>query len=293
MYKRSISCVNTDDSTAINFNAIYGGFIIDSIDGIYEISASVKSTEYGATDGSHYNGTVVPQRNIVINGRIISDYKNKRSMLYRVFRPGSNGQFLYTEAGETRVIDYQMEFCKLPDTKDKIKEVQISLICVDPYFRGSNDIRVTMASWISGFEFPHEFLDGGEEFGYKSSELIKTITNENGVNGIGMTITIGAIGSVTNPKIYHVEKGEYIAIGTSEHPFTMDSSDTVVIETTTGKKKVRKIRNNVETPVDEYLDPNSEFIQLNTGDNTLRYAADSGEDLMNVTISYRMRYLGV
>lgn len=293
MYKRSISCINTDDSTAVNFNAIYGGFIIDSIDGIYEISANVKSTEYGATDGSHYNATVVPQRNIVINGRILNDYKNKRSVLYRVFRPGSNGQFRYTENGETKIIDYQMESCKIPDTQNRVKEVQISLLCADPYFRGNNDITVNMASWESDFEFPHEFLEAGEEFGSKSSELLKTITNSNGVNGIGMTITITTTGSVTNPKIYHVERDEYIAIGTTENPFTMDSSDTLVIETTTGKKRVRKIRNNVESAVDEYLNPSSEFIQLNTGENTLRYAADSGEDLMNVTISYRMRYLGV
>ena len=145
----------------------------------------------------------------------------------------------------------------------------------------------------SGFGFQHEFLDEKEEFGYKSTEVIKNIYNENGVNGIGMTITIGCIGAITNPKIYHVEQGDFIAIGTESNPFTMDSGSKIVIETTTGKKKVRKISNNVETAVDEYLDPDSEFIQLTTGNNSLRYAADSGEELMDVSISYKMRFLGV
>lgn len=293
MYKRQISCVNTDDSTAINFNAIYGGFIIDTIDGIYEINATLNTTQYGATDGSHYSSTVVPQRNIVITGRILNDYKNKRDMLYRVFRPGSNGRFEYTEEGETRVIDYHMEKCDIGDTGKKIKQVQISLICEDPYFRGVQDVRVIMAAWLSQFEFPHEFLEEGEEFGVRSESVMSTINNQNGVNGIGMTIRIGATGPVTNPKLYHVEKGEYIAIGTDENPFEMDADDQVVIETTTGKKRVYRIRNNVQTTIDEYLDPASEFLQLDTGENTLRYAADEGEVYMTVAVSYRMRFLGV
>ena len=293
MYKRQISCVNTDDNTAINFNAIYGGFIIDTIDGIYEISATLNTTQYGATDGSHYSSTVVPQRNIVITGRILNDYKNKRDMLYRVFRPGSNGRFEYTEEGETRVIDYHMENCDIGDTRNKIKQVQISLICEDPYFRGVQDVRVIMAAWLSQFEFPHEFLEEGEEFGVRSESVMSTINNQNGVNGIGMTIRIGATGPVTNPKLYHVEKGEYIAIGTDENPFEMDADDQVVIETTTGKKRVYRIRNNVQTTIDEYLDPASEFLQLDTGENTLRYAADEGEVYMTVAVSYRMRFLGV
>ena len=293
MYKRQISCVNTDDNTAINFNAIYGGFIIDTIDGIYEINATLNTTQYGATDGSHYSSTVVPQRNIVITGRILNDYKNKRDMLYRVFRPGSNGRFEYTEEGETRVIDYHMEKCDIGDTRNKIKQVQISLICEDPYFRGVQDVRVIMAAWLSQFEFPHEFLEEGEEFGVRSESVMSTINNQNGVNGIGMTIRIGATGPVTNPKLYHVEKGEYIAIGTDENPFEMDADDQVVIETTTGKKRVYRIRNNVQTTIDEYLDPASEFLQLDTGENTLRYAADEGEVYMTVAVSYRMRFLGV
>lgn len=293
MYSRTIECVNTDDQTAVNFNNIYGGFIIDSIDGIYEILSTVNDTEYGATDGSHYDFTAVPKRNIVITGRILKDYQNKRKLLYRVFRPHSAGQFRYTEGDETKVIDYHMEKCSIPDTDEKIKTIQISLICVDPYFRGVDDVIISMAAWIGGFTFEHEFVDGGEEFGSRFNSLIKQIPNENGVDGIGMTITIGASGSVTNPKLYHLESGYSIMIGTAANPFVMDSADEIVIDTTTGKKNLYRIRNNVKTSINEYLDPASEFIQLNSGENTLRYAAESGEEYMNVTISYRMRYLGV
>ena len=45
--------------------------------------------------------------------------------------------------------------------------------------------------------------------------------------------------------------------------------------------------------INEYLDEESEFIQLVHGRNTFIYDADGGEDYLNVTITYRFRYLGV
>lgn len=45
--------------------------------------------------------------------------------------------------------------------------------------------------------------------------------------------------------------------------------------------------------INEYLDEDSDFIQLQHGTNTIRYTADAGEDYLNVTVSYRFRYLGV
>ena len=48
-----------------------------------------------------------------------------------------------------------------------------------------------------------------------------------------------------------------------------------------------------ETEINEYLDEGSDFIQLVHGKNTFTYAAAAGRDYMNVTITYRFRYLGV
>ena len=47
------------------------------------------------------------------------------------------------------------------------------------------------------------------------------------------------------------------------------------------------------TPKNEYLEEESEFIQLVHGSNTVIYDADQGVDYLNVTIMYRFRYLGV
>ena len=45
--------------------------------------------------------------------------------------------------------------------------------------------------------------------------------------------------------------------------------------------------------INEFLSEGSEFIQLQHGKNTLTYAADAGVNYMNVSIFYRLLYVGV
>ena len=123
--------------------------------------------------------------------------------------------------------------------------------------------------------------------------MIKEIMNLNGVDGIGMKITLSSSGDVVNPYVYLYETGERITIGTEDNPYTLGSSKQVEIDTTTGKKNIVQIANNVQTRINEYLDPNSSFFQLGAGINTIGYNAASGANYMNVHIEYKMRYLGV
>ena len=58
-------------------------------------------------------------------------------------------------------------------------------------------------------------------------------------------------------------------------------------------KNIVQVENNVETRINEYLDPDSVFFQLRAGINTIGYNAASGAANLNVHIEYKMRYLGV
>ena len=150
-----------------------------------------------------------------------------------------------------------------------------------------------MAGWDSGFEYIHEWIEEGEEYGSRKAEISKTIENDSAVAYIGIEINIASSGSVINPAIYHIEEGEFIQIGTEVNPFEMISGDRLRIATGTNEKDVILIRAGEETNVNEYLAEQSEFIQLIHGKNTLTYAADAGRDYMDVEIRYRQRYLGV
>lgn len=293
MITRYAGFTNTADNVSLLVDGDCPGIVIESIDGIYAFTGEVQTSPYSQTHGDRYKSSRATMRNIVVQGTIFDDFWNNRQLLYRVFRIGSIGKFCYTEPDQSnRYADYYVESVEI-DQDSYRGEFQISLLCPDPFFYAGNAEHVDLASWVSDFEFIHEFDEDGEELGHRMASMIQEIQNLNGVDGIGMKITLTASGSVTNPYVYLYETGERITIGTADNPYTLDGTKKVEIETTTGKKNIIQIVNNVETRINEYLDPTSSFFQLGAGINTVGYNADSGAEYMNVHIEYKMRYLGV
>lgn len=291
--KRAATFTNTEDNINLIADELCPGILIESIEGIYAFTGEVKTSPYSQTHGDRYKSSRVLKRNIVVIGKIFDDFWNNRQLLYRVFRPDSVGEFCYTEPDRSnRYINYYVESCDI-DQDPFRGQYQISLICPDPFFRAADPEHVDLASWVSDFVFPHNFIAEGEEIGHRETSMIKEVQNLNGVDGIGMKIVLTASGNVTNPYVYLYETGEEIRIGTDDNPYTLTSSKRVEIVTTTGKKNIVQIANNITTRINEYLDPDSTFFQLGAGINTIGYNAKAGSDFLNVHIEYNMRFLGV
>ena len=293
MIIRSASFTNTDDQVMLNVDSLCPGIVINNIDGIYEFTGEVKTSPYSQTNGDRYKSSRAIKRNIVVQGVIFDNFYDNRQLMYRVFRLGSLGRFCYTEPDRSnRYADYYVE--KVDIDQDAYRGAfQISLICPDPFFYAGTPESVDLAAWVSDFEFIHEFDEDGEELGHRESSMIEEIQNLNGVDGIGLKIVMTANGDVTNPYVYLYETGERITIGTAQNPYTLTSAKRIEIDTTTGHKNIVQIMNNVETRINEYLDPDSSFFQLGAGINTIGYNAGSGSEYLNVHIEYKMRFLGV
>lgn len=288
---KRIICKNSDN-VQIEFNYDFAPFFLLGIDGVYSISNKVVTSENTMMDGSTYQGSTTQERNIVITAQMETNYKENRELLYKCFKPKTTGTLTYIEDEDTRVIDYKVEDIDIAE-KGTVRNIVISLLCPDPFFRELNDTEISMSSWSSLFEWEHEFLEEKEEFATREAEPLKEMENDSAADNIGITITIVADGPVSNPAIYHVESGDFIAVGTEYNPLLMSAGETLVITTHTNNKAVYIIREGAKQEINEYLNEESEFIQLQHGINTIKYEADTGEDYMNVTISYRFRYLGV
>lgn len=289
---KRIICRNENDiEVEFNYNEDADFFLV-SLEGVYSVSNNVVTSENTMTDGSTYQGSTTKQRNIVITAFIDGDYQKRRDLLYKCFKPKSTGSFTYIEGNEKRTIDYKVEEIDIAET-GVIRNVVISLICPDPFFKDLNDIVVTMAGWKRSFTWPHEFIAAKEPFGERIAEIIKTVENDSAADNIGIEILMQASGAVTNPALYHVEQDEHIKVGTADHALQLAAGEAVKITTGTNNKNVYLISNGQETKINEYLDEDSEFIQLTSGSNTFKYDADAGINYLNVTISYRFRYLGV
>ena len=290
---RAASFTNTEDNVNLIVDGDCPGILIEQVDGIYAFTGEVMTSPYSQTHGDRYKNSRATRRNIVVQGKIFDDFWENRQLLYRVFRLGSLGKFCYKEQDRSnRYADYYVESVEI-DQDPFRGQYQISLICPDPFFYAGDVEAVDLASWVSDFEFAHDFIASKEEIGHRETSMIKEIQNLNGVDGIGMTIVLTASGNVVNPYVYLYETGEKIAIGTTANPYTLSSSQRVEIDTTTGKKNIVQVVGNVRTRINEYLDPDSSFFQLGAGINTIGYNASSGANYLNVHIEYKMRYLGV
>lgn len=283
---RRILCTN-EDNVQIEFNHTTSSFFLVDCEGIYSITNNVVTSDNTMIDGATYQGSTTKKRNIVIMAEISSDYQENRDFLYKIFKPKGTGAFIYIEDDVTRTIDYKVESVNV-EGNGVVKEVTISLLCMDPFFVDMNDTIVEMAAWQSNFEFEHEFLEEGEEFATRIAEIIKEVENDSAAENIGVTITFTAEGIVINPAIYHIESGDFVKVNTS-----LNSGDRIIITTHTNNKAVKQVVDGITTEVNELLDEESEFLQLQHGTNTLKYDADIGLENMNVEVAYRFKYLGV
>ena len=289
---RTIICKNEDGVEVFFDYDDTSAFFLESVDGVMSVSNTVTTSENTTVDGSTYQGSTTKERNIVLTAHISRNHVYYRNLLYKCFKPKAAGLLTYTEEDERRITDYVVESIEI-DEKGVVRNAVISLICPDPFFKDEEDTIVTMAGWRPCFEWAHEFKEEKEPFGERVAEIIKEIENDSAADNIGIEILIEATGAVTNPAIYHTEEAEYIKVGTDNNPLSIGAGEAIRITTGTNEKAVYLVQGEAETEINEYLDEGSDFIQLVHGRNTFTYAADSGRDYMNVTITYRFRYLGV
>lgn len=287
-----ITCRN-EDNVQVEFSYDeYAEFFLVSLERAYSVSNNVVTSANTMTDGSTYQGSTTNQRNIVITAEFDQDYQARRDFLYKCFKPKTPGTLIYTEDGGQRQIDYYVESIDIDETGVS-RNATISLVCPDPFFKDMQDVTVTMSGWEPCFEFPHEFTEDQEEFGVRIEELVKTIGNDSAADYIGIEIYMEATGCVKNPALYHVQQDIHIKVGTESFPLILEPGDAVKITTGTNEKNVYLVSGGNTEKINEYLDEESEFIQLVHGQNTFIYDADEGIDYLNVTIKYRFCYLGV
>ena len=294
---RSITCTNKTTGISITFGEEkFAPFFLATVDGIYQSDNNIYVSDNTMTDGGTYQGSIAKKRNIVIYAMDNPQSENfiynqgNRDLLYSLFRKDEEGTLVYTENGKSRKINYYSEGVKRANKGSRL--FAISLLCPNPMFKDETTHNVSMADWIDGFEFIHEFIEEGEEFATRSGTRLVNIVNDVATSNIGLTITIEASGVVINPSITHVETEMSTHVGSDANPFAMARGDILTITTATNNKHVRLTHEGVTTEVNEYLTEDSEFIQLMYGNNNIAYDADSGEEYMVVNITYAYEYEG-
>lgn len=262
-------------------------FFITSTDGLYDVKGNVSTVSIAYGVGESYTGTSIKKRNIVINGIIADKFVERRETLRDIFPLGTMGTLYYYEDDIARKIEYTVEDLDIAE-KGVPRTFTISLICPYPYFKDIEESEASMSTWTPKFCFPMISEQGeGIEFATKNVTTMGTITNNTNIE-FGVTIKFIANGQVVNPYLINVNTQEQIAID----PIVMEAGDQIIITTYRNNKHIYYIPSATGEAEDiNYLMKyGSKFLQMHSGDNTLRAGAEEGEESLETKVFYSIEY---
>lgn len=269
-----------------------GPFLLTKIGGTGSPKTTLLTSKAPNQDGKSYHGSLLEERILPIEGAIegdsIEDVYRKRKELCSMFNPKVPGTLTYiNDFGEYK-IDCVIE--DSPVFKERTANIQdflIQVYCPKPYWLNIEEYKEEIAAWIGDLEFDLEISEEGMQFGHRENSVIVNVNNIGDVK-CGMRIELTALATVVNPSLLNVNTQEFIKVKR-----TLTAGDKLVISTYFANKRVELIKNGITTNVFNYIDLNSTFLQLEVGDNLLRYDADSGAYNLDVAIYYKPHYIGV
>lgn len=259
------------------------------IEGLNPPKANIYTNAVASIDGEKFKSSKLEMRNIVLTLKINGDIEANRLHLYNYFATGKWCKIYYSNETRNVFIEGYCETIECP-LFTMNQQMQISIVCPDPYFKSMLEIYADISKVFSNFEFPFDIAEEGIEFSVADMNRVTTILN-NGESDTGLLITITALEHILNAgiTIYDVDTTDFMKLWLS-----VDAGDVIIINTNKGSKSVKRIRNGVESNIVNNLDGNSTWLQLKTGINKFTYTTQNeNDDLLKIELKSNLLYEGV
>ena len=283
---RIITCENVDGVSLTFSETGFNPFLLAKASGIYDANNSIYTSNNTMIDGAEYQGSVMSTRNIVLTIKDKKPFADNRDILSVLFDKKAPGLLTVFDEDHERQIEYYVESISAT-AKPDVRTTTVSLLCPNPYFYDPYETRQAIMDIQPGFEFPHEFIEDGEEFSWFNPSRIINMINDSADDEMGLTITVTCIDDVVDPAVVKIDTNEQLALS----GFTLHPGDTLIFTTTIGHKNVQLIHDGVATDINQYLTDDSVFYQLTRGENHFGIIADTGRDYMITYIACRYKYL--
>ena len=182
---------------------------IRNIDGLDPVKAAINTSPFGSVDGASYVGSSVLSRNIVLTLHPNPDwndwtYENLRRLIYSYFMPKRNTKLdFYSDDMIPVTISGIVEDVQV-NMFSQDPELQVSIICPDPYFTALNPTVITgQAVRPGGVTVPIEY-NGTMESGIfvKVTQTIDPTPTDIAIQIGNPKITYFAVAAVVNPTMY-------------------------------------------------------------------------------------------
>lgn len=267
------------------FFALDSVFILNSIKGIDSNITNIKSTYSVGQTGSTVNYKHIKDKNITINGAIKKDTETNRDKLLNTVLPSDNAKlFCILDDGNRYYINIIPVTTPIIDNVDHGAKFQIVLNCPYPFWKDSGINSSTLNGIQPRFRFPRNFSGTWQVASSIATEFVNV--RNTGNQSIGMEINLKADSTCSGFKIQNVKTLEYIYLD-----YEMQVGEEITI--TTGYNN-KRIISSINGNIIRYLDLiNSVFLQLEPGDNVLKFEADVNETGVEVSIKYTTVKVGM
>lgn len=260
---------------------------IINIEGLDPPEAEIYTNPVANMNGAKFKSSKLQMRNIVLLIKINGNVEENRINLYKYFATGNWNKLYYTNGSREVFIEGYCENINT-DLFTINQEMQISIVCPNPYLKSVDAIKADNSKVVNGFSFPFAIAEAGVSISQFEADKVVTIIND-GEFETGLIIKLHAnANGIVNPAIYNADTGEYMYIET-----TLNYDDEIIINTNKGQKSITKIVNNEETNIINALSGSSTWLQLQSGINNFTYEADLFDNLLNVVFEYNYQYEGV
>lgn len=305
IYSLTVTNYLGDQMTFELANPWLNGLAITKITGLGAADADINVTEIATGDGGKYNSSRVGKRNVVITFLpLLTDsqtVEDSRQLLYQYFHIKKQVTLHFsTDNREVEIVGYVEK--NDPDIFSNEEDVQISVLCPDPYFYDMSDggwTTVTFSGVNPLFEFPFEnnsLTENLIEFGEIKKKQKETVTYE-GDAEIGFIIRMHALGEVRMITIYDTDTRESMHIDTNRLKEIVGSEikygDDITINTIMGERSVMFLRDGVETNILNALDKDADWFTLKSGDNHYAYVCDYGSEDLEFSIEFKTAFEGI
>lgn len=262
---------------------------VADITGLNPPNANINTSNYANGDGSSFNSSRIPNREIVITIYINGDIQKNRLELYKYFRNKELCKIYFEDDERNVFIEGYVQAFEVPRFVQK-QVAQISILCPNPYFKDIDTIVQSISKSIKRFTFPFSInIDKPIAFSTIELEKITNVINDS-ESETGLIINVLFMGTVNKLEIRNIDTGKNFIID-----YEFMKNDKLVINCNRGSKSVILTREAVEYNLIPYVRKGATFFQLGIGDNKFSFLADEGANdmLVDINFKYYKVYLGV
>lgn len=265
-------------------------FFLNNITGLGDVISDNGFQKAPFQDGNTFIGSVLQSRSITIETTIFGENADetlkKRQEFVSIFNPKlGEGVIRYeNDSGSWEikiVIDGVPSFPSGQGNRSEtFQRTLVNLSAPNPYWQDPYITSEPLTAWIGKFKFPFKFP---VKFGERANRV--TIVNDGDVE---TPVLIRFKGPATNPVVTNETTGEFIKVNR-----ILTTHDVLEVNTAFGNKTVEIVTGATRTNVFNYIDQDSKFFSLQTGDNIISFGSADVDSKGSVAIEYKKRYLGV